>query len=1224
MLRLHQLVQRHGQRVGVSVSANTGNRIRTSVSRTRTHISRTLSSTSLSRLQHGSTLSRPSSHTHDAVQKRAFTTTRSTLSMTSSAASHASQSAASTTATATSTPIATVNAPLNWPIGDEVDGFRVVERTPIAAFNCVVYKLVDAVSASGATLYHVSRDDPNCAWGVAFRTPVNDDTGVAHVLEHVVLCGSKRFPVRDPFFLLLRRSLQTYMNAMTAQDWTLYPFASMLEKDRRNLFTVYLDAVFDPLIREEDFRQEGHRWEVSTKSRAEEEEDMEEMEEGSEEEEELDEHEEEDNDDDKSADPTSSLRLTGVVLNEMKGAMSDSASQFGDRLQRELFPALKDTPVNPNHFNSGGDPPHIPDLTVEKVREFHAKNYRVDNALFVSYGDAPPPTDMIRERVQLELEKQQQQKRQSGSAPSSSLAPSSPASYQPQQRYTSPPPTVYATCAPDPMVADAHKLSKVCAGVLCKPLGQDGSDAATTHADADAIAVESLGLSILSSLLLDGPSAPMHVALLSSHLGSSYAPSTGYDASTREPSFAIGAEGVARENEQKVVDVVMDTLRKSADEGFPEERIDAIMKQIEISIKNVRSHFGVDVMCHMVPHWAFGMDPVSPLRLTAHLDAVRSKLAAGPFLQSLIRKHWLDNGHRITLIMRADVEHAKKNAELETKQTQERASKLTEAERKKVAEAAEKLAQEQDKRQDTAGCKLPTLTVEDINKKSEVVELLPLQLPTQQPSQKQTSSQSESPSSSSSRSRFVTLPLASNGLGYIRGLVPTSRLPLELRPYLPLYCYFLTELGAGSLDYKALSHQLDLHTGGVGASIECFAHLDNIQQHEEVVVVRGMALAREGAALMDLLHTVLHQPRFESCDLPRLMHLLLNSANSAGNSLHSAGSSHAAGDAAAHCSPAAHASEQYGGITHVTFITNLAREVMEAGGTETETGKAKLREIGHKIAQVATILMQNGLERVMLVGDEAALTPLQNNLPTLMGASSSTQLNNLPPPSPTTPIRFPWQPAASPAKTFYALPQQVNHVSLVLPTVAYTHPDAAKLDVLARLMSSVYVHREVREKGGAYGGSVSHSADGFMCFSSYQDPESVRTLQAFYSAPEWVLGSDGHNMTSSDVEEALLATFASIDQPKTPDTKGLAQFIFGVTQEQRQTYRDRLLSVTKKDVIDVCQRYLTPATMQSAHATIVGDESNISNDIINNKVWKVKKLNIAPTADAMEEEEEED
>ena len=145
--------------------------------------------------------------------------------------------------------------------GRSLHGFTVTDVVPLSELNTTLIRLRH--DRTGARMVHLATEDPNNLFAVGFRTPPADSTGVAHILEHTVLCGSRRYPVRDPFFSMLKRSLNTFMNAMTSSDWTFYPFASQNAKDFNNLMGIYLDAVFFPLLRERDFRQEGHSMEFT-------------------------------------------------------------------------------------------------------------------------------------------------------------------------------------------------------------------------------------------------------------------------------------------------------------------------------------------------------------------------------------------------------------------------------------------------------------------------------------------------------------------------------------------------------------------------------------------------------------------------------------------------------------------------------------------------------------------------------------------------------------------------------------------------------------------------------------------------------------------------------------------------------------------------------------------------------------------------------------------------
>jgi len=198
---------------------------------------------------------------------------------------------------------------------------------------------------TGAEVLSFVNDDENKVFGITFKTPPEDSTGVAHILEHSVLCGSRKYPVKKPFVELIKSSMNTFLNAMTFPDKTAYPVASQNLQDFYNLVDVYLDAVFFPLISEDTFRQEGWHYE---------------------------------------ADGTQMpLAFKGVVFNEMKGAYSSPAAVLGKLSQQSLYPD------NAYGVNSGGDPKAIPDLNYNYFKGFHKRLYHPSNARIVFYGDDP-------------------------------------------------------------------------------------------------------------------------------------------------------------------------------------------------------------------------------------------------------------------------------------------------------------------------------------------------------------------------------------------------------------------------------------------------------------------------------------------------------------------------------------------------------------------------------------------------------------------------------------------------------------------------------------------------------------------------------------------------------------------------------------------------------------------------------------------------------------------
>ena len=228
--------------------------------------------------------------------------------------------------------------------GDQYYGFTLVDKKFVDEVNaeCLLFKH----NKSGAQLMKIAADDPNKLFNIAFKTVPQNDYGTPHIMEHSVLNGSKNFPVKSPFDVLIKGSLNTFLNAMTGADITTYPVASMNDKDYFNLMHVYMDAVLNPLIYEDPriFMQEGWHYELESED--------------------------------------ADVVYKGVVYNEMKGAYSSPSRELDYQVNKVLFPD------NTYGVASGGYPTEIPKLTYEAFVDFHKKYYHPGNSYILLYGDA--------------------------------------------------------------------------------------------------------------------------------------------------------------------------------------------------------------------------------------------------------------------------------------------------------------------------------------------------------------------------------------------------------------------------------------------------------------------------------------------------------------------------------------------------------------------------------------------------------------------------------------------------------------------------------------------------------------------------------------------------------------------------------------------------------------------------------------------------------------------
>lgn len=956
--------------------------------------------------------------------------------------------------------------------GTTCSGYIVRALHPLPELNATLIELRH--QRTGARHVHIQTQDRNNLCAIGFRTPPADSTGVAHILEHTTLCGSRRFPVRDPFFAMIKRSLNTFMNAMTASDWTFYPFASQNTQDVRNLLAIYLDATFFPLLREEDFRQEGHRLEFADPD-----------------------------------DPTTPLVRRGVVFNEMQGAMASPSSLLSRRMSRALYPHTT------YHFNSGGEPEEIPKLTWDALRAFHDEYYHPSNAWFFTYGNLPLEgylqqieDDVLRHFTARQVE-----------------------SAVPAETRLSAPLRVVESY-PVESEGEAERKTFVQVGWLTCDVTDN---------------FERLALSLLSSLLIGNPAAPLYKALLESRLGENLAPGCGYHDDNRTTAFTVGLQGCAATGVQEIEDLILSTLAEVVEKGFTSERIAGAIQRLEFEYREVTGNsypYALSLLFRMLGPWLHNDDPLSGLQLGANLERLKREIAAGPFLQKLTRRYFLDNPHRVTLVLTPDAglrprQDAESIAELQCIK-----DGLSTAAVEALVAAAQQLQAEQEREQDLS--LLPTLTREDISSTEEPLALL----------------------SGPVEERVAHYSAPTNGIGYVVGYFAAERLPLHLRPLLPLWCALLPQLGTADSSYVQIAERIEAHTGGISFSCEILDDICSLERFTPMVSLRGKALLALQSELFSLLGDLCAAPDFS--DKERLSTLLGQVQANLENSIVTAGHSYAARAAAAHLTAAARQREEWGGISLLRRVRSLCGDAERLSRFAEE-----LAAISAGLVDGSTLTLGVTAEAGGRGAIDGALAHFRNRLPHLPESRVTS------PPLVAQSVRLGW-----------SFNTPVNFVAQVWKGVPLTDPDGAALSLLAKLLRAGYLHREIREKGGAYGGMASYDAESglFSCLS-YRDPQLLRTLEVFTSAAEW--GASG-GFSTSDLEESLLAVFADLDRPLSPGGCGAQEFANlqqGLTLEIRQECRDRLLSVTRSDLMRVADLYLLSGQEVSAISVIASEDA---------------------------------
>ncbi len=951
--------------------------------------------------------------------------------------------------------------------GRNIHGFIVTDTIDLPELNLRQIQLVH--ERTGARYLHLAADDDNCLFAACFRTPPEDSTGVAHILEHTVLCGSERYPVRDPFFAMIKRSLNTFMNAMTASDWTSYPFASQNPRDFDNLLGIYLDAVFFPLLREEDFLQEGHRLEFDEEGR---------------------------------------LTIQGVVFNEMKGAMASPSSLLSRRLAKALYPTTT------YRHNSGGEPEHIPELTWQQLRDFHARYYHPSNSWLFSYGNRP--LEQILEQVdRLALSRFERLDVDSAVPPEKRLE-------QPRQ--------VEERFPLDPAEPLAGR-SMVQIGWLTCDIEQ-GEERMLLH--------------LLSLLLLGNPAAPLYRALLESGLGSNLAPGCGYHDDNRTTCFAAGLQGTDPDKAEAIEQLVLTTLDRVAREGFDSERVEAALHRLEFANREVTGDsypYPLLLLMRLLGSWLHADDPVTPLKLEQPLARLRKKLQDPDFLGREIRRLLLDNRHRVRLLLRPDHRLQQENEEKLRARLDAIAARLTPRQADDIRNKAEMLRARQEL-QDDLSC-LPCLTREDIR-------IHETEIPNRVIGQKGRT--------------FHFFPQPTNGIAYLLGRIDCGALDVEEQSDLAIQASLLPLIGSGGRDYLENAALAERYTGGLQAGTDILERPENSARFRGDLVIRGKALVRNSAPMANLLADMALDPDFG--DLGRIRTVLGQIRTSLENSIPGSGHSYAARHAAARLTPAMARREAWNGISLLRRVRTLLSSDDNA-----------LREWAERSGQTLKRLLGASPLQTALVAEDKALEQLQSVVSDFMARFPAAAEKPL--------SEQPFSPR--PGRIGLATSVPVAYVARSHATVPFDHDDAPLLLLLAKLLKSGYLHREIREKGGAYGGLCSCNIEaGTFSLLSYRDPHIVRTLEVYDRAIEWAANG---KFDQQQIEEAVLSVFADLDRPLSPGGRGSHEFanlLQGLGPEKRQQLRQKVLAATRADLARAAQVWLADNREQGAVAVIAG------------------------------------
>ncbi len=931
---------------------------------------------------------------------------------------------------------------------------------------------------SGARVLLVENEDENKVFAIGFRTPPSDSTGVPHIMEHSVLCGSRHFPVKDPFVELVKGSLNTFLNAMTYPDKTVYPVASCNDKDFQNLMHVYMDAVFYPNIYEhpEIFRQEGWSYQLD--------------------------------------DVDGELSYNGVVYNEMKGAFSSPEGVLDRMILNSLFP---DTSYA---YESGGDPDVIPELTYEQFLDFHRKYYHPSNSYIYLYGNM----DMAEKLEWLD---------------ENYLSAFDMKPVDSRIRYQEP----------------FHKMKEL---EMEYSISSEESEEDNTFLSYNKVIGTSLdeklylAFQVLDYALLSAPGAPLKKALVEAGIGKDIMGS--YDNGIYQPIFSVISKNANLEQKQAFIDLVEGTLREIVEKGIDRKALEAGINYHEFRFREADFGSypkGLMYGLQMFDSWLYDESkPFIHMQAIPIFDFLKEQVGTRYF-EELIQKWLLDNPHGSIVIVKPERGRtARLEQELAKKLEDYRAS-LSDAQKEKLVADTEALAayqESEDAKEDRE--KIPILSREDISR-----EIAPIYNDVKDVS----------------GIPLVHHKIDTNGIGYVSLMFDLSGVPEEKLPYVGMLQAVLGIIDTTHYEYGELFHEINVHTGGIGTSLEMYPDVRNIKEKDfrATFEMKGKALYPKMDVLFSMMREILMESKLE--DEKRLKEILSMLKSRLQMSFQSSGHTTAALRAQSYASPISKFKDDTDGIGYYQAVKDVEEHFEE----RKELLIQNLKELAAHIFRRDHLMVSltSGEEGLEIVCQE--LEELKDKLyaEALDEEESRCVLH------------------CTKRNEGFKTSSKVQYVARVGNFIDGGADYSGTLQILKVILSYGYLWQNIRVKGGAYGCMCNFNRIGEGYLISYRDPNLEKTMEVYEGVADYL---KSFTVNERDMNKYIIGTISNLDRPMTPAAKGdrsMNLYMNHVSEEMIRKERMEVLNAGQEDIRKLSA--VIEAMLSADQLCVIGSEEKI-------------------------------
>ncbi|MCK5349067.1 MAG: peptidase M16, partial [Desulfobacula sp.] len=641
-----------------------------------------------------------------------------------------------------------------------------------------------------------------------------------------------------------------------------------------------------------------------------------------------------------------------------------------------------------------------------------------------------------------------------------------------------------------------------------------------------------------------------------SSLGSALSDSTGFDPDNRDTMFACGLRDISKDSVKKVEEIIFSTIKEIADKGIEKNLIDSAIHQIEFyrkEITNTPYPFGIKLLLSFASTLIHDGDPVSCINIDEDLDKLKEHIKKGGFLENKLKQYFLENPHRVLFTLEPDKGLEQKNTEEIKKELKNRLKQMTEKDLEQIRNDAKTLEELQEKEEDVSV--LPTLDLVDVPPAIEIIK----------------------PDTIKGVRLSTCYDKATSGILYFTCPVGAGNIPPDLFALVPFFCQSFTNSGTKKNSYDKIAKLMDLYTGGISVSPFSGSYFSKEAEFHSFLAIQGKALDRNIESLFDLIKEFIEDYDFQ--DFERLKSLLLQYQAGMEASIVSTGHRYAISLASRHLSKASYINDLWHGIAQYQFI----KEITEQFKTTDNKNKV-LETLSKNLNRIAQSVLKRGNFKPAVIGGKSAIVVAENRINSIHEhLSNDSDQSDYSPAFFTPDISFEQD---LPYDGWYTN-TSVSFVGQSFKTVRITHEDSPGLAVISKILRSLYLHREIREKGGAYGGfAIYNTEEGIFSFGSYRDPHIARTLDVYKKACDFIING---NYTQTDVKEAILQVCSEIDKPETPGPSAMKAFYRDITKlndDIRRQFKNSLLRLDKKRIQGIAKKYFSIDEMQKGTAVI--------------------------------------